>query len=62
MITSNLWFCLFADPAFFPGRSADIYLNDKKVGVMGVIHPDVLGHYHIPFACAALEINIEPFV
>jgi phenylalanyl-tRNA synthetase beta chain len=50
------------DPTFFPGRSADVLFNNQKIGVMGVVHPQVLGHYGITFPCAALEICIEPFV
>jgi len=47
------------DPAFFPGRRADVFVNDKKVAVLGVIHPEVLKNYAIPFPCAALEIEID---
>eukprot|EP00808_Paulinella_micropora_P032230 g82016.t1 len=47
------------DPAFFENRVADIYLNRTKLGVMGVVHPDVLKHFEIPFLCAALEIDLE---
>jgi len=50
------------DGAFFPGRRADVYLNDKKIGVLGIIHPEVVTNYKIPFACTALEISIEPFL
>jgi len=50
------------DPAFFPGRRADVIVDGNKVGVLGIVHPDVLAHYHIPFPCSALEICIEPFL
>jgi len=50
------------DSTFFPGRCADIYLNDTKLGVLGTVHPQVLELYSIPFPCAAVEFNIEPFV
>jgi len=50
------------DPAFFPGRRADIFFNDSKIGVMGIVHPDVLNNFHIPFPCSALEICVEPFI
>jgi len=49
------------DPSFFPGRAADIYLSDQKIGVMGTIHPNVLKNFNISFPCSALEITIEPF-
>jgi len=50
------------DPTFFPGRRADVLVNDVKIGVLGVLHPDVLTNYAIPFPCAALEISLESFV
>jgi len=51
-----------SNPTFFPGRCADIFVGDQKLGTLGSIHPDVLGHYEIPFPCAAVELFIEPFV
>jgi phenylalanyl-tRNA synthetase beta chain len=50
------------DATFFEGRRVDIMFNDKKVGVMGIIHPDVLHNFRIPFPCSAFEMFIEPFI
>jgi len=50
------------DPTFFPGRRADVIVDGKKVGVLGILHPNVLAAYHIPFPCSALEICIEAFL
>jgi len=50
------------DPTFFPGARADVMLNDVKIGVMGIVHPNVLANFEIPFPCSAVEIDIEPFV
>jgi len=47
------------DPTFFPGRRADVWLGDKKIAVLGVIHPEVLKNYEIPFPCSALEIDVD---
>lgn len=33
----------------------------QAVGVFGVVHPDVLAKFDIPFPVSALEILIEPF-
>ncbi|KAJ3317438.1 hypothetical protein HDV06_001553 [Boothiomyces sp. JEL0866] len=49
-------------PTFFDGRRADLYYQGNVVGSFGVVHPEVLGHFEINFACSALEINIEPFL
>jgi len=50
------------DAAFFPNRRADVIANGQKIGVIGVLHPQVLENYKIPFPCSALEICIEQFV
>ncbi|KAJ3268353.1 hypothetical protein HDV01_003092 [Terramyces sp. JEL0728] len=50
------------NPTFFEGRRADLYYQGNVVGSFGVVHPEVLGHFEIAFACSALEINIEPFL
>merc|ERR1719329_1912371 len=31
------------DPAFFPGRQAHVIVDDTKIGIVGEIHPEVLG-------------------
>jgi len=62
-IQGNYYYLMPSDnPTFFPGRRADVIVNEKKIGVIGVLHPDVLTNYGIPFPCAALEISIESFV
>lgn len=38
----------YADnPSFHPGRTAVISINDKELGILGEIHPDVLENYEI---------------
>lgn len=51
-----------SDPAYFPGRAAEVVYKGVKVGVMGVLHPEVLGKFEIVNPCAAFEINIEHFL
>jgi phenylalanyl-tRNA synthetase beta chain len=53
-----------ADPAFFPGMAADIVLRTTEgvetvVGVMGVVHPEVLSNYDISYPCSVCELDIE---
>lgn len=54
------------DGAYFPGRAMDVVLrrNGKEVviGNLGVLHPNTLKAFEIPFPCSACEINIQPFV
>lgn len=38
-------------------------VTDIEVGVMGIVHPEVLGHFEMDvFAASALEFNLEPFL
>eukprot|EP00475_Leptophrys_vorax_P043714 TRINITY_DN8506_c0_g1_i4.p2 TRINITY_DN8506_c0_g1~~TRINITY_DN8506_c0_g1_i4.p2 ORF type:complete len:508 (-),score=161.36 TRINITY_DN8506_c0_g1_i4:50-1573(-) len=46
-------------PSFFPGLVAEIYIKGKYAGVLGVIHPEVLGKFEIDAPCSVLEINLE---
>jgi len=50
------------DPAMLPGRAADVFLDGKKLGVFGIVHPSVLSNFAIPSPCTVLEIDIEPFL
>ncbi|CAG4982777.1 unnamed protein product [Parnassius apollo] len=50
------------DPAYFPGRCAEVVLRGEVIGKIGVIHPRVLTAFDLSNPCSAVEINIEPFV
>ncbi|XP_045496248.1 phenylalanine--tRNA ligase beta subunit [Colias croceus] len=50
------------DPAYFPGRCAEVLLHGDVIGKIGVIHPNVLAAFELTNPCSAVEINIEPFV
>lgn len=47
-----------ADPTFFAGHSAAIYIKigDKaqRVGTFGIVHPTVLKNFELPFPVSAL--------
>ncbi|PRP75071.1 phenylalanyl-tRNA synthetase beta chain-like [Planoprotostelium fungivorum] len=50
------------DTSFFPGQRADVLYEGKKIGVVGVLHPNVLSAYRIAYPVSALEINLEAFL
>jgi len=50
------------DPAFFDGFHASIEVDGLKIGVVGILHPDVLGAYDLPAPVSALEMNVECFL
>lgn len=46
-------------PSFLDGRTAAIYIKDKRVGVLGEIHPEVLNNFELENPTASLEIDLE---
>ncbi len=49
-------------PYFISGRSANLFFNDKFMGVIGEIHPKVLLNYELKVPVVACELNIEELV
>jgi len=49
------------DPAYFPGRCAEIIVSGRPVGRMGVLHPNVIKSFDLNLPCAAIEIDIQEF-
>lgn len=50
------------DERFLPGRCASIIYNGNSIGIMGVLHPQVITNFELVQPCAALEINVETFL
>ncbi|KAJ8954974.1 hypothetical protein NQ318_000405 [Aromia moschata] len=50
------------DPAYFPGRCAQVICNGSVIGKIGVLHPNVLAKFELTNPCSAVEINIHPFL
>lgn len=48
-------------PSYFPGRQASIQARGQDIGQFGIVHPEVLEGFDIPYPVSALEINLEPF-
>ncbi|MCS7130442.1 MAG: phenylalanine--tRNA ligase subunit beta [Archaeoglobaceae archaeon] len=47
------------DPAFIEGRQGFIVAKDKKIGVFGEIHPEVLEKFGIPNPVVAFELELD---
>ncbi len=47
-----------ADAAFIPHRCADIYVQNRKVGIFGEIHPQVIQNFGLENPIIAVEIEI----
>ena len=50
------------EATYFPGRQAAIVRDGRRIGVMGVVHPTVLGKFDIVNPCSVLELDLEPLV
>jgi len=47
------------DEGLLPGRSADIFINDDKVGVVGDLHPKISQAFKLPGTVCLIEIDVE---
>lgn len=48
----------FNHPSFLSGRAAEIIINNKKIGIIGEVHPKVLLNFRLRMPTAVFEINI----
>ncbi|MHA1244250.1 MAG: tRNA ligase subunit PheS family protein, partial [Candidatus Heimdallarchaeota archaeon] len=46
-------------PSFFDGRCAKIMVKNKKIGIFGEIHPEVLNNFELENPVGAFEIEVE---
>ncbi len=49
-------------PYLHPGKGSRIFVEEKEVGVLGEVHPDVLNHYGIQERVYLFEVNFEEIV
>ena len=49
-------------PTFHPGRNAEVLLGDKRIGVFGEVHPEVLENYDLPYKAFLFEFDLEGLV
>lgn len=45
-----------------PGRTAELLINNKRIGCLGEVHPDVLDKYGIDERVYAAELNFEEII
>ncbi|MEQ8202367.1 MAG: phenylalanine--tRNA ligase subunit beta [Smithellaceae bacterium] len=50
------------EPFLHPGKSANIYLKDSKVGYLGEVHPDVKDRMDLKVNSYVFEINLDMLV
>ncbi len=49
-------------PYLHPGKASRIFVEEKEVGVLGEVHPDVLNHYGIQERVYLFEVDFEEIV
>lgn len=45
---------------FLANQQAEVYVDNQKIGVMGIIHPKVLNNFKWIHPIAAFELDLEP--
>ncbi len=50
------------NPSFLEGRTAAVYINSKRLGILGEIHPEVLNNFELENPTVAFEIDLEPLI
>ncbi len=50
------------NPSFLQGRVAAIYINGRKIGVAGEIHPEVLNNFELENPTSAFEIDLQRII
>jgi phenylalanyl-tRNA synthetase beta chain len=45
--------------ALHPGKSANIFLGDKKIGVIGELHPEICERYDLGKSAVIFELNLD---
>lgn len=51
-----------AFPALHPGRSAGVYLDGRRIGMIGELHPKLQQAYDLPLAPVVFEVEAEPLL
>lgn len=47
------------DPSFIPGRAAEVFVEKKKIAIIGEIHPQVLRNWELDQPVTALELDLQ---
>ncbi|ANB14056.1 phenylalanine--tRNA ligase subunit beta [Sugiyamaella lignohabitans] len=62
------WISELNNPTYFPGRGASIWYQEAKgssprqIGTLGVLHPQVLSNFEIPYVASSIELDVETFL
>lgn len=48
------------DRKYFPKRGADVLLEGKVIGTIGVLHPEVISNYELKNPVSVVELDFKP--
>lgn len=48
------------DPRFFTRRGVSVLMHGKKVGSIGILHPEIMGNFELMFPVSCVELDFEP--
>lgn len=48
--------------SFHPGRTAELIINNKRIGWLGEAHPDMLDNYGVPVRTYMAELNFDEII
>jgi phenylalanyl-tRNA synthetase beta chain len=46
-------------PSFLEGRTAAVHVKNRRIGLLGEVHPEVLNNFELENPVSAFEINLE---
>ncbi|TFH28666.1 MAG: hypothetical protein E4G98_05065, partial [Promethearchaeota archaeon] len=61
-IMQDISFKPVENPSYIPGRAAEIYYKETKIGSVGEIHPEVILNFGLDYPTAGFEVNLMPFI
>jgi phenylalanyl-tRNA synthetase beta chain len=58
--TDLISFAAIEHPSFMRGRVARAFIREKKIAVLGELHPEVITNFELEYPVVAFEVDIEP--
>ena len=46
-------------PSYLPGRAGEVVSAGKAIGIVGELHPEVLGNWGVTVPVSVFEIDLE---
>ncbi len=56
---STVGFKVGQHPSLHPGRQAEIVIGEQIIGLMGELHPQLVGEFDLPAPCLLAEIELD---